>query len=694
LEKGIRRGQSVFTGEDSVTEERLSRGGPQAQVSDSLDLNAVLRVLHEVRNGDFTVRLPVSSTGLSGQVADSVNEIIAAIQAFERELARVGRAVGKGGSLNQRVNLGLDRKTWVGCADSVNGLIDDLVRSTTEMARVIDAVAEGDLSHTIVLETHGRPLEGRLLANATTVNTLVNQLCSLLSEIIRLADQVGSSAKPSEQVTVHASTGGVWKDLADSVNHMAGNLTRQVGDIAELATAAANGELSKQITIDQRNPTTEALLYQTLHDPLTGLPNRTLFNDRLNQALLYASRDSQPLTLLMIDVDELKDINDRFGHDLGDALLAAIAERLTGVLRVPDTVARMNGDEFAILPAGPTDLDGAAAVAWKVLHALEAAFVIDGHIIEARVSIGIALFPLHGADPRDLLRRADLAMREAKRSRSGFAVFAAIREKATAGRLALMGDLRHCIARDELVLHYQPKVDLARQEILGVEALVRWQHPIDGLLGPDLFVPLAERSGLIAGLTRWVLNEALQQLQMWREAGLDMTMAVNLSSRSLESFDIVDIVAELSETWGIPPDRLHLEITESGLINAAAPAVLQRLHEMGERLCIDDFGTGYSSLANLQRLPVDEVKIDKSFVIDLGSAEDNATIVRSTIDLGHNLGLTVCAEGVEDDVSKRMLIDYGCDVGQGFLISRARPAGDFLTWLAQSSWEPRQMSSI
>ena len=465
-------------------------------------------------------------------------------------------------------------------------------------------------------------------------------------------------------------------------------MSRLLSDITELTVAAVHGERSERATGDEREAYVKALQYQTLHDPLTSLPNRSLFYDRLRRELLGADRHSQQLAVLIADVDDFKQVNDALGHDHGDELLKAIATRMTAALREPDTLARLGGDEFAILPGGSTDLDGAAAVAWKVLQAMEAPFVIDGQSVEARVSIGISLYPLHGAQPEGLLRRADLAMREAKLSKGGFAVFAAVQEEGTAGRLALVGDLRHCIGRGELVLYFQPKADLTARRILGVEALVRWRHPTNGLLPPDLFVPLIERIGLMAPMTRWVLNEALHQLRVWRDAGLDLTMAVNLSTRSLENFDIVDTVAELSETWGVPPKRLNLEITEGALINAAAPAVLERLHQMGELLSIDDFGTGYSSLAYLQQLPVDEVKIDKSFVVDLSSTADNATIVRSIIDLGHNLGMKVCAEGVEDEVAQDMLMDYGCDIAQGHLIAPPMPGQEFMPWLAESGWGP------
>jgi EAL domain-containing protein (putative c-di-GMP-specific phosphodiesterase class I) len=292
------------------------------------------------------------------------------------------------------------------------------------------------------------------------------------------------------------------------------------------------------------------------------------------------------------------------------------------------------------------------------------------------------MFPDHGGTTVSLLNCADLAMYAAKRSGLGHAVFDPVHEAQTADHLALLGDLRHCVTRNELVLHYQPKVDLASGRISGVEALIRWQHPRHGLLFPASFMPAVERTQLIAPLTRWVLNEALRQQRAWRDEGLDLTMAVNVSSRSLRpDSGLIDDVTETTALWDTAPGHLTLELTEGALIEDAAPVVLTRLHEMGERLSIDDFGTGYSSLAYLQRLPVDELKIDRSFVMNLDAVNDDAIIVRSTIDLAHNLGLTVVAEGVESEQAAAMLLAYGCDGVQGYHFGRPSAGEDLLALL-------------
>ncbi len=317
--------------------------------------------------------------------------------------------------------------------------------------------------------------------------------------------------------------------------------------------------------------------------------------------------------------------------------------------------------------------------------------MIDGDSVELRASIGIALFPQDGPSADAILRRARLAVDQAKCSGEGLAVFAVDPEDQTARRLTLLNELRLGIARDELVLHFQPKVDLtAEPRTVGVEALVRWQHPTSGLLMPAQFMPEAEQSELIEPLTKWVLNEAVRQQHIWSEAGLDLTMAVNVSARSLTPHgDLPETVAMLTEKWGVAPGRLILEVTENAIIDTDMARVLESLHAMGEQLSIDDFGTGHSSLAYLQHLTVDEIKIDRSFVMNLPTVNCDALIVHSTIELAHSLGLTVVAEGVEDEAALKILIENGCDIGQGYFFSRPRPAQELITWLIESPFGAR-----
>jgi diguanylate cyclase (GGDEF)-like protein len=410
-----------------------------------------------------------------------------------------------------------------------------------------------------------------------------------------------------------------------------------------------------------------------------------LFGDRMDRAIADADRADEPRSVLLIDVDDFRAINESLGREHGDALLQTVAERLQTAVRNSDTVARLGGDEFGILASDETDVETAEAIAWKVRSAFEEPFLLNGHVVNARVSIGIAFFPQHGRSTPDLLRRASLAMRKAKQA-GGLGVFVAEPEDPTARRLTLLSELREGIPRGELVLHYQPQIDLATRRTIGVEALVRWQHPTAGLLQPADFMPEAGRSELIEPLTAWVLDEALHQQREWCDAGFDLTMAVNVSARSLtRGSTLPDTVAQLTDTWSVTPGSLILELTENALIDAEGPVVLELLHAMGERVAIDDFGTGHSSLVYLQRLPIDEIKVDRSFVMNLATVSSDAVIVRSTIDLAHNLGLTVVAEGVEDDVALGMLVEYGCDSVQGYLFSRALPAEDLTAWLTEAA---------
>lgn len=448
--------------------------------------------------------------------------------------------------------------------------------------------------------------------------------------------------------------------------------------------------------ISERQTYTEALEHQALHDDLTGLPNRVLFGDRVNHAIRAALRAGESLALLIMDLDDFKQVNDTLGHQSGDLLLKLVAERLVGCLRDGDTVARLGGDEFGILPLTGSDLAGAATVAWRIEQALEPAFLFEGHSIDVRASIGITLAPEHGDNIGDLLRRADLAMYDAKRSGGGYAVFATEQEDAPARRLALLGNLRHCIERDELVLHYQPKIDLATRETIGVEALIRWDHPSGRLVMPDEFMPEVERNELMIPITEWVINEALHRLRIWRDDGYDLTMAVNLGARCLiEGTGLFEKIEELTNAWGIPSDKLTFELTESALIDIAVPGLLARLEGMHAQLSIDDFGTGYSSLVYLQQLPVVEIKADRSFVTTMASVADDAVFVRSIIDLAHNLSVEVVAEGVEDEATLNLLTDYGCDAAQGYYFSRALPGDELAQWLEASSFgSPRRLGRL
>ncbi len=429
--------------------------------------------------------------------------------------------------------------------------------------------------------------------------------------------------------------------------------------------------------------------HRALHDELTGLPNRALFRDRAQQAIAAARRDGGAATVLLLDVDRFREVNDTLGHEAGDALLLELGARLEAVLRESDTLARLGGDEFGILlPAAAAE--EALRLAARVHEGIAEPVAVGEFPLDVSASVGVASFPEHGEDADALLQHADVAMYLAKDAHAGTAVYDVEQDTSDAARLALAGELRRAIEQGELVVHYQPKAELSTGRIVGVEALVRWEHPEHGLLPSGRFVPIAERTGLIRPLSLHVLGGAIAQCRAWRDDGLELDVAVNLTIPDLLDLELPDRIAALLDVHGLDPGRLELEITESSIL--ADPfrvrQVLARLHEMGLRLAIDDFGTGYSSLAYLKRLPVQAIKIDRSFVSGMCGDPSDATIVRSTIDLGRNLGLAVVAEGVETLETWNALRGLGCSLAQGYLVGRPLPADELVAQLGATARSP------
>jgi diguanylate cyclase (GGDEF)-like protein/PAS domain S-box-containing protein len=422
--------------------------------------------------------------------------------------------------------------------------------------------------------------------------------------------------------------------------------------------------------ITERKAQQQQLEHQATHDALTDLPNRYLLARRVERALAHAREDGRPVALLLLDLDRFKEINDTLGHQTGDILLREIAERLKTALRPRDMIARLGGDEFAVLlPA--TDVETARTVARWLARSLDAPFDVRDLALRVEASAGISLFPDHGSDAATLIQRADVAMYVAKRSRSGIEVYDEDKDFTSVRQLLLTGELANAIERDELELHYQPKVSAATGKIVGVEGLVRWRHSRHGIIRPDEFIELAEHSGLIRPLATWVLQVGLLQCAEWRGQGLELDLSVNLSTQNLLEGDLPGVIGAMLATAGLPPETLTLEITESAIMTDPGRAldVVTELDRIGVRISIDDFGTGYSSLQYLKRLPAKEVKIDKSFVLEMDRDPGDTMIVRSTIELAHNLGLEVVAEGVETEEVWNALRDLGCDYGQGFLFS-------------------------
>jgi diguanylate cyclase (GGDEF)-like protein len=423
--------------------------------------------------------------------------------------------------------------------------------------------------------------------------------------------------------------------------------------------------------------------FAVLHDPLTELPGRLLFHDRVHQAILGATRTGTRAAVIVLDVDRFKEVNDALGHQMGDLLLYELGYRLTETLRQSDSVARLGGDEFAILlPEIEDEIDAQAAAA-KIREALSRPIAVRDLSLEVEASAGIALYPDHGLDPEVLLQHAGVAMYNAKSEQSGCELYAETRHEFSPSRLRLVQDLRSGIAKAQLELHYQPKIRLSDNSVVGVEALARWNHPEQGLISPAGFIPLAEHTGLIRPLTLAVLEMAIDQCAAWRSRGIELGMAVNLSPRNLVDHELPHQIKRLLEERGLPTTSLELELTEDTIMSDPKRArdVLARLDAMGIWLAIDDFGTGDSSVAHLRQLPVTTLKVDRSFVTTMEECKEDAAIVRSTIALGRNLGLRVVAEGVETDGVMDELRRLGCDVAQGYYVSRPVPAAEFEQWL-------------
>ena len=436
--------------------------------------------------------------------------------------------------------------------------------------------------------------------------------------------------------------------------------------------------------VSERRLHVAALEHQALHDSLTGLPNRLLLDDRLEQSIRAAEREGGALAVLLIDLDRFKDVNDTYGHAAGDALLAQVGPRLRGVLRSVDTIARVGGDEFVVLlPAGGRAEDVGRS-AEKILETLEAPFAVEGLAAEVSASIGIALYPEHGADGLHLLRAADAAMYMAKRSSKAYAVYSAGEDAFQKRRLVLLEELRRGIEAGELFLAYQPQVDMRTRQVSHVEVLVRWRHPERGLVLPDEFISGAERIGLSRRLTDWILESALGQARRWQLEGLTLPVSVNASTRILRDTGFASRVSALLETLDLAPELLTLEITESLMAEPLdALATLQELRTAGVRLSIDDFGVGALSLLTLKQLPVEEIKIDKTFVLGMASEKGDAAIVRSIIDLAHHLGCRVVAEGVESAEAWERLSELGCDLAQGDYVCPPLEADDLAAWFAE-----------
>jgi diguanylate cyclase (GGDEF)-like protein len=426
-----------------------------------------------------------------------------------------------------------------------------------------------------------------------------------------------------------------------------------------------------------------ALEHQTLHDALTGLPNRVLLQDRLEQSVQIMKRTSGSMALLLLDLDRFKEVNDALGHQAGDELLQQVGQRLEALLRHSDTVARLGGDEFAIV-APNTDSRQAAQLADKIAAAIKDVFQVGEQHLYVGVSVGVAVCPQHGTDAGTLIRHADIAMYAAKRNNLNYSLYEKTRDKRRVDKLALVGDLhRELNNAENLQLYYQPQIDLLSREVIAVESLLRWPHPQLGSITPEHIIKMAEHTGLIAALTQWVIDTTLAETSQLRQTGKPFSMAVNLSAWNLQDPQLPTVIEKILEKYAVPAEQLTLEITESAMMSdpLRARKILTRLSEMQVQLAVDDFGTGFSSLGYLKMLPVNDLKIDRSFVVNMEGDDNDAIIVHSIIELAHNLGLKVIAEGVEDQQTLLHLRQQKCDMAQGFHISPPLPGHAVQQWL-------------
>lgn len=536
-----------------------------------------------------------------------------------------------------------------------------LHRSGTLMRNVVEHSTEGIVTVTVdhVID-FANPAAG-VIFGLSPLDMVGRRLESLLAEgddeTLTVDALIGDSAERAREATGRRANGDTFP-LEFTANKMTVyDETRYVVLLRDVTEHRAQQEL---------------LEYLALHDTLTGLPNRALLMDRIDQAVARARRENSRLALLLLDLDRFKQINDTLGHAMGDALLAEIGQALGAPLRRSDTIARLGGDEFAILLPSITSVAQVREVADRVAGELARPFQLGEIAVDVGVSVGIAMYPDHGEDGSQLMRSADVAMYVAKRERTTVSLYAAAKDENSRRSLAMGAELRTALDEGQLSVFYQPMVDLASGRPVAAEALVRWNHPSYGLMLPGEFVPLAEQINLVRPLTRWMLGQAVRQIAAWNEAGFDLGVSVNLSTRNLQEEDLAECLCDLLSKNEVPANRLTLEITEDAIMDDPdrALAAVRQLSDIGVRMAIDDFGTGYSSLAYLKALPVDQLKIDKSFVIGMTKDQSDAVIVRSTIDLAHNLGLEVVGEGVESAGHAAQLKELGCDIGQGFFLGK------------------------
>jgi diguanylate cyclase (GGDEF)-like protein len=545
----------------------------------------------------------------------------------------------------------------------------------------------------LVYETRIRTLviSGASIALVVLFSSLLGLYLTRGLKALRDGTRVIARGELGYQIPVRGSD--ELAETAADFNEMSRKLLALEAERARKAKEILRLNLELEQRVDERtqqlSQLNQQLEHQAMHDALTELPNRALFNDRLRTTLLAARREKTQFAVICVDLDLFKEINDTMGHHAGDMVLQHVARACSRTLRDSDTVARMGGDEFAIIMPRVADIESAATVAARLLEAISQPLPIGEKWIQTGASLGLAVYPAHGEYEQELVHHSDAAMYEAKRNKQGVVVYRPELSDGRQEQVALKGELRQALQHGQLVLHYQPKVDVGSHRVSGVEALVRWEHPRLGLLSPAQFIPLAETAGLIKELTLEVVRIALRQIRTWLEAGMRLSVAINISTFNLQDRGFPEQIGELLATHGVPGALLEMEVTETAIMNDPVRAIenIETLVALGVQVSIDDFGTGYSSMAYLQKLLVAKIKIDRSFVMSMGSGENSEAIVRSTIDLAHNLGLKAVAEGVENEHAWSKLKELGCDLAQGYYMSKPLPAEELTEWLRCSVFD-------
>jgi diguanylate cyclase (GGDEF)-like protein/PAS domain S-box-containing protein len=561
-------------------------------------------------------------------------------------------------------------------------------RADAEKVRTLSEAVEQNPGVTIITNTEGR-IEYVNAAYCALTGRKSQEVINALPDIL------------NPEIVDKETLGDIWTTIR-SGNIWQGDVQSKYNDhhlpweTVRISPVLNHGKKITQYVILQEDVTQqreqhEQMEYMAMHDSLTDLPNRTLFNDRLKQAILLARRDKEPLAVMLMDLNNFKEINDSMGHQIGDEILKEIATRLLEIIRGGDTVARMGGDEFLILlPAAKSNKQ--IKFIERINSILETPFIVGKHSFEITASIGLSIFPEDGDGPEALLKCADVAMYAAKRSVESYKRYSKNLDADNYNRLELSHSLRTAVEEDQLVLHYQPIVNYSTATIDSVEVLVRWNHPDRGMLYPDSFIPLAEQTYHIGAITQWVIQHAFQQLVAWQKQGISIGVSVNISAYDLLDPELSIFIKSQLTAHKLAPSLVTIEITESALMMHTHQTLnnLHKLRNIGVKINIDDFGTGYSSLQYLKRFPVTGVKIDKSFVLNMTNDENDAIIVRSTADLAHNMGLTVVAEGIEDQDAYDILEILGCDYGQGYLMAKPMSADDLQVWLCKWRSKPHR----